>query len=574
MLKTKTKKDPESKPIHFNQIDFLLIGSLLLVTSIIFSECLKFKFINYDDPQYITGNALIRDLSFDGIVKLFTTPIIGMYNPLPFLVYAFEYSIWGYNPKYFHLVNLMFHLIAIITVYAFTRRLSGDKIVAIIVAFFFALHPMHISVVVWASQLKTSMYLIFYFLSLIIYLDFKDRNKTANSTRFIFWFYLCALLSKPSAVTLPLVMLLVDWYKDGKLNKNHFIEKTSLFILAGFFAIVTLLTHKNFGDNIFEVQKHYSFINQLLIANYSIVFYIEKFFLPINLSSIYPYPEVNVFLPLKYYLAIPVIPILIFLIIKGGSFKKEILFGILFFIIALTPLLRLVPSGDFAYANRYSYLSYTGPIYVLAMFILYLRENRIKKLYKWRGLIYGVLLSFSIFCVWNTINRIKVWESTISLFTDIISKYPTYYKAYNQRGMSLVAAGDYVKSLKDLTTSIGLNPKHADTYNDRALIYMEIGKFADAKRDLLMAVQLDSNSFQAWNNLAKCELSENNVEVALEYLSKSIKSNDAYKEAYLNRAMVRLFLGDSVGAFKDAVAARDLGFKEAKKFINENFGED
>lgn len=167
------------------------LGFIVVFTLMLFSKCIQFQFVFYDDPEYITGNNLLKNLNLEGIYKIFTTPVIGMYNPLPFLVYAIEYYFWGFNPKYFHLTNLLFHLVAITTVYYFILLISKRVETALIVALLFAVHPMHTGVVIWASQLKTSMYLVFYFLGLsqyVIYVD-KDHHWKRLVNTFLFFFF-------------------------------------------------------------------------------------------------------------------------------------------------------------------------------------------------------------------------------------------------------------------------------------------------------------------------------------------------------------------------------------------------
>ncbi len=331
-----------------------IILVLILVFALgLFAKATKFYFVTWDDPQYLIDNNIIRDLSFRGLINIFTQPVIGMYNPLTFLVYSLIYKFFGLDPNAYHFLNVMLHLLATIIAFQFIFKLTKRYETAAIVALLFAIHPMHVSVAVWVSQTKTSLCTIFYFSALISYLDYVNNNYKIKSLFYVGLFFILAVLSKPDAVTIAPVLFLLDYYLARKLDKKLFFEKIPFFILSLFFGVLTIVTHANEGDSIFNINQDYSMVNNFLIANYSIVFYIEKLFLPLNLSTIYPYPDSAAALPLKYYLFIPVIPLLLLLVYKAGKFRKELIFGILFFVFSISVLIRIIPSGAFMSANRF-----------------------------------------------------------------------------------------------------------------------------------------------------------------------------------------------------------------------------
>lgn len=507
----------------------LILVGIIMFTFLLFAKSIYYNFIGFDDPEYIVNNGLIRNLSINGLKDIFTTPVIGMYNPLTFVVYAIEYKLFGLSPSGYHFFNLLFHLIAVVLVFKFIYKLTGRYETASVVAILFAVHPMHVSVVTWLSQLKTSLCVVFYFSALISYLKYLQNGYKNKQLLFVNLFFVLALLSKPSAVTIPLMLFLIDYYFSRKINKQMIFEKTPLLIFSLGMGFLTLYTHAE--DSIFSINKEYSLINNLLIANYSVVFYLEKIIFPFNLSAIYPYPESTIYLPLKYYLALPVIPLLFYLIIKTGAFRKELIFGLLFFIISISVVIRIVPAGFFSAANRYSYLSYTGLFFIIGQFITYTLDYKFSFSATVRKyVISGFFTLLAVFSLLTAI-RISVWEDSISLFSDVISKYPKVPVAYSNRGYAKALLGDYHAAWVDLNTAIELDSMSIQAYLNRAITETALGKYDESKADLQKVIEMDP----------KCGA------------------------AYYDRGILKVALGDTLGAIEDYKKAQSLGLKEAKR---------
>lgn len=511
----------------------IILGIIIFFTFLLFARALEYNFIGYDDPQYIIDNSLIKNLSIEGVQDIFTTPVIGMYNPLTFLVYMFEYSLFGLDPKGYHFFNLLFHIIAIIMVYKFIFKLTNRYETATIVALLFAIHPMHIAVVTWISQMKTSLEAIFYFSALIYYVKYLKENYKAKNLVFVGIFFILAALSKPSAVTIAPMLFLLDYYFSRKMDKRLFIDKIPFFAIAIFFGILTLVTHSE--DSIFKVNQGYSLINNILIANYSIVFYFQKLFLPLNLSTIYPYPDNALYLPIKYYLSIPVIPLILLLIYKAGNFKKEIIFGILFFAISISVLIRIIPSGFFSAANRYSYISYTGLFLIIGQFISYLLDHKFTYTNKLKPYIIPFLALIIGFFVYRTTVRIGKWKDTITLFTDVIAKYPNVPVAYSNRGYAHALLGNHQNAWVDYNTAIALDSGSAQVFLNRALTETVLGKYDEALDDFNKVIELNPN----------------------------------YGAAYFDRALIKRDMNDLKAAFDDFKKAESLGIRQAHDQIEQ-----
>jgi len=542
----------------------IIVGLILTLTFILFYKVVDFQFVLWDDNAYITENELIRDLSWEGLKNIFTTPVIGMYNPVIFLIYAIIYKFWGLDPGAFHFFNLIFHLMATILVYKFIYKLTTRYETAAIVALLFAIHPMHVSVVTWVSGLKTSLYLIFYFLALIHYLNYVKNNYKYKYLLYAALLFILSALSKPTAVTFAPMLFLIDYYMSRKIDRRMFIEKVPFFLVAIAFGVTTLFTHQDMEDTIFDINSDYSLINNLLVSNYSIVFYIEKLFYPMTLCTIYPYPENDVFLPLKYYLAIPVIPLIMFLIYKAGKFKKDVIFGVIFFVIAISVLLRIVPSGFFRAANRYTYLSYTGLFFIIGQFYAYIMDERFPYSRNVKKTLIVLLCVFVIFCCYRTTVRIKVWENSITLFDDIIKKKPKLAMAYNNRALAKKDLGDFYGAIEDFTLAIQNDPEYKWAYYNLGITLGEFGDYEGSVKnfDKSIALNPDHNSYMMrglhFLNYYANKVYINDSSIRKFYIQKSISDFESslklttdpnYKiQLYKNIAIACIHSGDYAGA--------------------------
>jgi hypothetical protein len=535
MGKKKNKIRPQAaKPlvVKDEKRNFLILGLIITFTTCLFAKSLYYTFIGYDDPQYVIDNTLIRDLSPAGIKNIFSTPVIGMYNPLTFIVYSVEYKMFGLDPKGYHFFNLLFHLIATLLCYKFILRLTRRYETAAIVSLLFAIHPMHVSVVTWISQTKTSLCVIFYFAALIQYIRYIKDGYEWKRIAYVILFFLLAVLSKPSAVTLAPMLCLIDYYTGRKIDRRLILEKVPVFLFSLIFGIITLMTHSE--DSIFKINEGYSILHLVLIANYSVVFYIHKFLLPFDLSVIYPYPEAGDILPLQYYLSIPVIPLIFYLVYKAKMFRKEIVFGILFFLISISVMLRIVPSGYFGAANRYSYLSYTGLFFILAQFITYTIDNKFSFAWKLRRFVIPAISLMILFLSLRTNTRVEKWKDSITLFTDVINKYPNASVAYANRGYAKSILGDHAGAMDDYNASLKLEENNTQCHLNRGLALTYLQRFEEAILDFNRVIELDPKA----------------------------------GAAYFDRALLHSVRNDTIRAISDFKMAKTLGIAAAEAEIS------
>src|SRR6266571_3392951 len=284
--KTKSKGTPRERSFK-RTVLFLAVTLVLTVLS--FSPSLDNGFTNWDDPGYVLENYSIRDLSQKNVANVFTSYLQGNYHPLTVLSYAVEYKFFQLDPKIYHITNLLLHVLNTTFVFWLIRLLTGRLETAAITAVLFGIHPLHVESVAWISERKDVLFSLFYLGSLISYV--LSLTKVQDRVRYLIMslvLFILSLLSKGVAVTLPLVLLLIDYYFKRTFTKKIFIEKIPFFLLSIGFGVIAILAQKSEGA--IQTMTTYPFYDRLLIASYGIVTYLFKIFVPQQLSAFYPYP--------------------------------------------------------------------------------------------------------------------------------------------------------------------------------------------------------------------------------------------------------------------------------------------
>ena len=338
-------KLPKQEPYYVKYF----LPFILILTAIVFANTLANDFIsNLDDQGYVIDNLLIRHLTWGNFKTIFSSFFLSNYHPLTILSYALDYAVFGLKPFYFHLENCIFHLLNVMLVYILIKRFTDKFWVAAITSLFFGIHLCTLNPLPGFQKRKDVLYSFFFLLSLNSYCKFRLITKKKSQLLWSFIWFLLSLLSKPAAVCLPLVLVLMDYYIDKKLLWNRFFLKIPFFVLAGIFGIIAVIAQKSTGA-LQDVTPIFNLADRFFLASYSAVYYLFKVFLPFNLSALHYFPiKSGNSLSFEYYLALAVLLLLVFGVIKLKRFKHEIIFGLLFYLITIAMVLQILPFGSWS----------------------------------------------------------------------------------------------------------------------------------------------------------------------------------------------------------------------------------
>ncbi len=349
---------------------FIMAGIAILCW-LFLRVCLNNQFTNWDDPGYIQDNTFIKDLSPAGLKAIFSAPVMGNYHPLTILSYAIEYSFVRLEPWLYHFDSLVLHILDTLLVYWFVNLLTRRPVAAIVTALLFGLHPMHVESVAWISGRKDVLYGLFYLAACISYVYYlraagaKKRNWCIG----VLVLYICSLLSKPVAVTLPLTMLLIDYFEKREWKYSLLGEKIPHFILAVIFGIIAVKVQQSAGA--MDMQKvHYNFIERIALGGYAFITYLWKAVIPAGLCNFYAYPQkTGGSLHILFYLYPLAAVAIVFLAWKYLRKNRTFVFGLLLFIAGIALLLQFIPVGDAILADRYTYLPYLGLFFIASWYV-------------------------------------------------------------------------------------------------------------------------------------------------------------------------------------------------------------
>ena len=565
---------------------FLLITG---ITAICLSPMLGNGFTNWDDGFYVMDNALLRGPDWNGI---FTQQVNDNYHPLTIITLAINFQLSELSPFSYLLFNLLLHLANTILVFYFIWLISGKKtFVAFLTALVFGIHPMHVESVAWVSERKDVLYTFFFLLSLIEYWRYLQTNRLAKYWSCFLLFGL-SLLSKPAAIVLPFVLLLLDYWKGRRFDKKTITEKIPFVILSILFAIVTLQIQSKQAIIGLDV---FSFWQRSLFACYGIMIYLARFFVPYPLSAFHPFPSPG---NLGWMITIsPIIVIALFAFTLYHRKNKLVVFSILFFVINLLLVLQLVSIGNTIVAERYTYVPYIGLAFLFSTWLNnYL--DKASKVFLW--LVPSVLVAVFGFM---SFQRTKVWNNSLTLWNNVIDRYPNapvprtnranyFYKLAIDPSHAAEAKSLYQQALEDCNVALKTEPRHKPGYEIRGLVFQNLNRNTEALADGQTLVRLAPADRMGYSISSTANMRLNKPEEALADLDMCIKlkpdddislnnrgtilynkkkyteARDDYSRAidlnpkgnyYLNRSFCYFELGDLSKAKADAQMALQKG---------------
>jgi len=536
----------------------------ILLTIVFLFPTLQNGLLDWDDYAYVTDNDLIKNLSVSQVGEMFKAPgVASHYHPITLFSLSIDYSIGGLNPFVYHLHNLLLHLVNLCLVYVLFLLISKKPLIATIVTLLFCLHPMHIESVAWISARKDLVYSMFFLLSLVFY---QIRFSLKSHSDVYYWIcyllFLMSLLSKGMAVSLPIILLGMDYLSKRKDYKKMFLEKVPFFLLTILFVYVGVTGQSEGGA--LNSNAEIPFIIRPFIACYGLVMYCVKALVPSNLSAFYPYPSISDLPWYIYASSIPVVGMIVY-IVKQWRRKRVLVFGSVFFMVSIFPVIQIIPFGHAIMADRYTYIPYLGLFFLIAYYF----EKLINKVSINPNFRRGLLLASGAYVVLLGLishNRSKVWENDDTLWTDVIEHYPNSYFALGNLGNYWFNQGDNNKALGYYNSTIEIEERYFMAYNNRGLIYQAKGDTARAILDYNKAIQLKRYP-KAYINKGVILFQQGNNFRAIEAFKQGIELDESYALAWFNLGSVYYRIGKLDLALESFNHAERLEYKHIYLFL-------
>jgi len=577
------------------------------ITLLVYLPALSNSFV-WDDVYYVTENPPIRSLDSNFFKWAFFDFHAANWHPLTWISHAIDFALWELTPRGHHLTNIILHALCTVLVflvavklfcvYALRMKEHGQSeiidsksalTVAGITALLFGLHPLHVESAAWVAERKDLLCAVFYLLSVYSYLDLAGAREIQKGQRVKFFFqavylrtfvfFALALLSKPMAVTLPLVLLILDWHPARRIYSTKTFwsacaEKLPFFILSGLSTIITMEAQKAGGA--LQTSEFAPLAMRLLVAAKAVIAYAVKMIWPFNLIPFYPYPRaISAVSALEYAAAIAgIIGITLLCIVAAKKVSSRFLLAAwAYYIVTLIPVLGIVQVGEQAMADRYTYLPSFGPFFIIGM-VSWRISERVSR--NWSragtGQAAAAICALTIFICLAvlTIRQIGVWKDSISLWNYVIEKEPEKVPlAYYNRGTVYGSEGLYDKAIEDLNMAIALRPDYYEAYSNRGIVYTKIGLMDRAMESLNSAVSLYPESAEARTNRGLVFFMTGNRERALEDYNAAIAADKNYALAYYNRGKLYAHAGRNKDAVSDFLKSCELGYENGCKSIGQ-----
>jgi len=564
---------------------FLLAALVSAVVFAAYTPALLNGFVNFDDSLYVYDNPAIRSLDLKTVWFFFANPFAANWHPLTMVSLAIDYALWGLDPFGYHLTNIVVHSLNAFLTAFLTMRLIEEAgalvpsmavpVAGAVAALLFGLHPMRVESVAWASERKDVLCGLFFLLSLLCYTRYASTRPGRAYYPASLIFAAFSLLSKPMAVTLPLVLLILDFYPLGRLTKGSrvglwrvLLEKLPFVALSLVSVGVTLGAQQARGS--VARLDAYPLAARVFVSVKSVVFYLYKTFLPFDLCPFYPLPTKWSFSDPGFMASAGLVLVVTAFAVLTFRSRRYFLAAWLYYIVTLLPVLGIVQAGRQAAADRYMYLPAIGLFVLVAAGAgqLYQRYSGVAA----RVVLSAVFLVVSALMAYATVTQEAVWKDSLALWTHEIKNYPLSHRfVYVNRGLEYQRLGRLTEALADFNTAAGI-PATDDTnpYINRGHVYSLLGDLSKALADFDRSIRLFPADINAYYNRGLVYQRLGNCAAAVADYSKMISYGVAEVNSHINRGICYAILGNFDEASKDLESAASL--EPGNQFVYLNLG--
>ncbi len=527
---------------------------LTIATAAVYGQVWNFGFINYDDPLYVTDNAMVRKgLSWEGLRWALTALTAANWHPLTWLSHMLDVSLFGLRPGFHHLVNLLFHLLNTALLFLVLKAATGACWRSAFVAALFALHPLHVESVAWIAERKDVLSTFFGLLAIGAYCRYARSPEWRKFLPIVIFFSL-GLMAKPMLVTLPLVLLLMDFWPLGRLKPSlpeassapapsderkkskkkrtqepapaakrrgtgspHlaiFTEKIPLILLSALSGLITLVAQHQ-GGAVSAVDA-YPLGTRIANALASYLVYLVKMIWPANLAVYYPFvKDIPAWQALSGALLLIAMT---FAAVRAARRFPYLLFGWLWYLITLLPVIGIVKVGETAMADRYTYITLVGPFVAATWGVHDLAAGwkRGKEALAAAGLLVMIALAAATFTQAGT------WKSSATLFRHALAVTENNFMAHTNLAVALMDEGRLDEALPHLEMAAKIRPDFPNARYNLGVIRMRQGKNDEAMGHFKAALHSDPNFARASHYGGLLHLQRGESAEAVQYFQRAL----------------------------------------------------
>jgi protein O-mannosyl-transferase len=533
----------------------LLAAGLAAAVAAVYAQTASFGFVNVDDPDYLTRNPqVLRGLGLDGLLWAFGFRASN-WHPLTWLSHMLDVELFGLRAGAHHLVGAALHLANTLVLFRLLRLATGATGRSAAVAALFALHPLHVESVAWVAERKDVLSTLLGLLAALAYVRAVRRPGTLRLWPTAILLAL-ALLAKPMLVTLPLLLLLLDFWPLGRLGDRgegravtrealaaRIREKLPLFGLSAASAVLTVLAQARGGAVV--GLPAVGFPSRLANAAVSLAAYLRDAVLPTGLAWFYPHPaNVQGGVPAQHIaISLALLAALAFLAARQARARPWLSFGFAWYAVALLPVLGLVQVGDQARADRYTYLPLVG-VFVAAAWAAGELVERTRR--PWAGPFIGVALSLG--CIALAVPQVATWRDSLALHRHAVSVTERNWRAWQGLCDARSGAGDPAGALEACREALRIEPRVAEAWYGLGAAAGQLGRHQEAVGYFREATRLRPGHADAWYNLGTALGTLGRHADAIPCFREAVRLRPDDPRAWFNLAVADLAVGDREGA--------------------------
>jgi len=515
---------------------------IILLTLLVYLPALRAGFI-WDDPEYVSENQLLH--SPGGLARIWVPGNTFQYYPLVFTSFWIEYHLWGSHPLGYHLTNILLHACSAVLVWRLLRRLNVPA--AWFCAAVFALHPVHVESVAWVTERKNVLAGLFYLLSLKCYLDF-DRDRTTPRYFAALALFVLALLSKTVVCSLPLVLLLIGWYRGGAWKWRDLINLLPFFVVGGALGLLTVWLER-YQVGAHGIDWELTFAQRILIAGRALWFYAASLLWPAQLCFIYPRWEPNPGHLLEWLAPLGVVAVLVTLWVLRARWGRGPLVALLFFVVTLVPALGFFDVFPFLFsfvADHFQYLASLGFIVLVVGGVAHALAGRTGALWRQARVPVAVIALLVLGAL--TAKRCQVYRDEETLYGDTLAKNPAAWMAHFNLGLILHERGDTDLAFEHFRRTVQLRPPYHKAHTMLARCYKERDDLDRAIQHYRAALQAEPRLVEANLNLGLLYALRRQYQQAIPLYRRALALRSPLPEANLALGNALLAVRDLDGA--------------------------
>ncbi|UCF42749.1 MAG: tetratricopeptide repeat protein [Planctomycetota bacterium] len=553
----------------------LICAGLALGTVIAYEHLYHGDFVDYDDDMYVTENPHVKNgITGDSISWAFTTGHAYNWHPLTWLSHMLDCQLFGSRPGWHHLTNLLLHIVNTLLLFGVLKRITGALWASGFVAAAFALHPLHVESVAWISERKDVLGTLFWLLTMAAYVRYVRRPGLSRYLLTVLCFAL-GLMAKPMLVTLPFVLLLLDYWPLGRLQLEQATkdaepqggksanissqwqafrrlvwEKVPFLALAAISSIVTFCVQRSGGT---VVQTGMLSLDvRMANALVSYLRYIKKMIYPSQLAVFYPYRS------LSLLLAIACFAILVFItvaVVYLGRRRRYLLVGWFWYVGTLVPVIGIVQVGSQSIADRYTYVPLIGLFIIIAW-----GAGDVSARWRYQKIVLGICSAIALTgLLISTQMQVRHWQNSFTLFEHTLAVTEDNSITHNHYGAFLLEQGRFGKALAQFNEALRISPGFHEAHKNKGSVLLDMGKFDEAIatfNELLLAAP-DWPDAHYWLGVAYARRGA--YQQAVKPFKEALRLRPDWPEAYNDLALVYLLLGNydlAIENYKEALRLR------------------